>query len=218
MTEQGEQPARGWIDITIPIEPSLPTFQGDPPLRMERASSLAAGDVANVTRLDFGVHTGTHIDAPVHFIEGGLGADAVPLDALIGEALVIDATGSTGVIDRATLEGLGIPAGEQRLIFKTGNSRLWDAPTFSTSFIGLDEQAARMLVASGARLVGIDYLSIAPFGDPTPTHRALLEARVVILEGLDLRAVEPGPYDLLCLPLRIVGCDGGPARALLRPR
>ena len=140
------------------------------------------------------------------------------IDALVGPAWVVDASGATGTIDRPMLERLPIPSGETRLIFRTGRATLWDRPGFSTDFVGLDAGAARSLVERGVRLVGVDYLSIAPYGDPAPTHRAFLEAGVVIVEGLDLRAIAPGAYELICLPLRLVGSDGGPARALLRPR
>ena len=131
---------------------------------------------------------------------------------------MVDATGLHKTIGAEELANLDIPAGETRLLFKTPNSDLWNLPGFSEAFIGLDGEAARLLAERGVRLVGADYLSIAPFGNPAPTHLALLSAGVVIIEALDLRAVEPGPVDLLCLPLRLVGSDGVPARALVRPR
>jgi len=196
----------------------MPVFLGDPPVRIELAQAIAEGASCNVTRLDMGAHTGTHVDAPVHFIEGGSGADALPLEALIGPAWVVDGTRLTGEIDEGALDGLDIPDDESRLLFKTPNSALWDRDAFSDGFIGLTDGAARALAARGIALVGADYLSIAPHGKAAPTHYALLKAGVVIVEGLDLREVDPGPYDLVCLPLRIVGCDGAPARALLHRR
>ena len=207
-----------WLDISLPVQPGMTIFDGDPPVRIELAAAISRGDVCNVSRLDLGAHSGTHVDAPVHFIDGATGAEAIPLDSLIGPALVVDATGLTGAITAADLPGLEIPPDEERLLFKTTNGSLWDAPRFSREFVALDASAASALAAAGIRLVGADYLSIAPFGDPAPTHRALLEAGVVILEGLDLRSITPGRYDLLCLPIRLVGCDGAPARAVLRPR
>lgn len=210
--------AGDWLDISVPVRAAMPLFPGDPPVRSELVTSIARGDVCNVTRLDMGAHTGTHIDAPVHFLDGGPGAESIPLDAVIGPAYVVDALSATGPIDSATLERMAIPDGETRVLFKTTNSELWNEPTFSHRSIALAEDAARVLAERGARLVGVDYLSVAPFGDPVPTHRALLEAGVVILEGIDLRAVQPGFHELLCLPLRLVGCDGAPCRALLRPR
>jgi len=208
----------GWIDVTIPIRPGMPVFPGDPPVRIELAQAIAGGASCNVTRLDMGAHTGTHVDAPVHFIEGAPGADAVPLEALIGPAWVVDCTRVTAEIDERALDGLDIPDGESRLLFKTPNSALWDRDGFSDAFIGLTDGAARALAARGIALVGADYLSIAPHGKAAPTHYAFLKAGVVIVEGLVLRDVDPGPYDLVCLPLRIVGCDGAPARALLHRR
>jgi len=208
----------GWIDVTIPIRPGMPVFPGDPPVRIELAQAIAEGASCNVTRLDMGAHTGTHIDAPVHFIQGANGADAVPLEALIGPAWVVDATRTSGEIDEQALDDLDIPDEESRLLFKTPNSALWDRDDFSDAFIGLTDAAARALAARGIALVGADYLSIAPHGKAAPTHYAFLKAGVVIVEGLDLREVDPGRYDLVCLPMRIVGCDGAPARALLHRR
>lgn len=204
-----------WIDISVPIRPGMIVFEGDPTVSRERVQSIAEGAICNVSRMDLGVHTGTHIDAPVHFIDGTAGVETTPLDALIGPAFVVDATAITGDLDAASLRALSLPDGAERLLFKTPNSRLWDRDRFSADFLGLTEDGARYLVDRGVRLVGIDYLSIAPKGDPAPTHVALLEAGVVILEGLDLRHVEPGDYLLACLPLLIPGSDGAPARALL---
>jgi arylformamidase len=207
-----------WLDISAPIQVTMPTFEGDPPVRLELVKSLARGDVCNLTRIDMGAHTGTHIDAAVHFVEGGTSSEAIPLDALLGPARVVDARDQRGPITARDITRFDIPRGERRLLFRTPNSELWDRPGFQTGFVGFDASGSSALVERGPLLVGIDYLSIAPFGDPTPTHRALLGAGIVVLEGLDLRAVEPGGYELLCLPLRIVGSDGAPARALLRPR
>lgn len=206
-----------WIhDITAPIQTGMIVYSGDPPVRLERTASVAHGDPANVSRIDFGVHTGTHVDAPLHFHDGARGVDAVDLHALIGPAQVVDATQQHAHIDAHALSVLPIEDGCERVIFKTTNSRLWDLDAFSSDFIGLTEDAGHALVERGVRLVGIDYLSIGPYQDPAPTHLALLDAGAVILEGLDLRTVEPGMYELICLPLRIVDCDGAPARAVLR--
>ena len=207
-----------WQDISVPIRDGMVSFEGDPTVHLKRASSMADGAVCNVSRLDFGVHSGTHIDAPVHFLDGARGVEAVDPDWLVGPVLVVDATGVDGGFDRSTIEAFGIPAGTERVIIKSRNSDLWNEPAFSPAFRGVTADGAAALVALGLRVVGIDYLSIAPFGDPTPTHVTLLEAGVVIIEGLDLRTVEPGPYDLICLPLLIPGSDGGPARAILRRR
>jgi len=207
-----------WQDISVPIRDGMFTFEGDPTVHLERAASMADGAVCNVSRLDFGVHSGTHIDAPVHFIDRAAGIEAVPLDVLVGPAEVIDATAADGPLDRAAIDRLAIPPGATRLLFRTRNVELWEHGGFSTSFVALAADGARALVERGVRLVGADYLSIAPFGDPIDTHVALLGAGVVIVEGLDLRSVDPGPYDLICLPLLIPGSDGGPARAIVRRR
>lgn len=199
------------IDISVPIRPGMIVYEGDPDVHLERALSITEGAVANVSRLDFGVHSGTHIDAPVHFVEGADGAETLPLDALVGDAYVVDATGIESALDEAALEELELPDGADRLIFKTRNSRLWDLDEFSHDFVRLTGDGARSVLGRGIRLVGIDYLSI---GDEE-AHVELLRAGVVPLEGLDLRGVEPGPYRLVCLPLRLVGADGAPARAVL---
>jgi arylformamidase len=204
-----------WLDISVPIRPGMVSFPGDPEVATELPVSIKAGDVCNVTRLDFGVHSGTHIDAPVHFLDGAGGVEAVPIDALVGRAVVVDGTGLETHITLADLDTLAIPSGTERVLFKTKNSALWELPAFSPEFIALTPDAASALVDRGIRLVGVDYLSVAPFGDPGPTHRELLGAGVAVLEGLDLRSIEPGPYELICLPVLIPGSDGGPARALL---
>lgn len=205
-----------WVDVSVPIRPGMVTFEGDPRVFLERTSAIADGDVCNVSRLRFGVHSGTHIDAPAHFIDGAPGIESIPLDVLIGPAHVVDASVIDGQIDAAAIQHLGIPQGTERVLFRA-NSALWDDAGFRSSYVGLTGDGARALVALGVRLAGIDYLSIAPFGDPTPTHRVLLEAGVTIVEGLDLREVAVGRYDFVCLPLLIPGSDGGPARAMLRP-
>jgi arylformamidase len=201
------------IDVTVPIRDGMPVYDGNPGVHLERAQSIAAGDAVNISRLDLGVHTGTHVDAPVHFIEGGAGAESIDPETLIGPAYVVDATSLHSDIAVEALETLDLPDGAERLLFKTPNSRLWDLDAFTRDFIRFVESGAVALVDRGVRLVGIDYLSI---GDEA-AHRVLLGNGVVPLEGLDLREVEPGPYTLYCLPLRLVGSDGAPARVVLEP-
>jgi arylformamidase len=184
-------------------------------LEVRQQQRRASGDPANVSALACSLHCGTHVDAPAHFFDGEPGVDTVPIDALIGPAWVVDALGQRGDIDPAALAALEIPDGAARVLFKTGNSALWDAPRFTEDFVALTPEAATALAERGIRLVGIDYLSIASYADPAPTHEALLRAGVVILETLDLRAVDPGWWQLTCLPLRIPGADGAPARAVL---
>jgi arylformamidase len=199
------------IDISVPVRPGMVTYEGDPNVRLERVVSIADGAAANISRLDFGVHTGTHVDAPLHFIDGAPGTETLRLDVLVGEAFVVDATGVAAALDEKVLRGLDVPEPAMRLIFKTRNSKLWELGAFSHDFVRLSGDGARYLISRGVRLVGIDYLSVGN----EEAHRELLGAGVVPVEGLDLRGVEPGPYELICLPLRLVGSDGAPARAVL---
>lgn len=199
------------IDVTVPIRDGMPVYTDNPGVHLERARSIASGDEVNISRLDFGVHTGTHVDAPLHFIEGGAGAETIDPSILIGEAHVVDATALRDDIDADALASLDVPAGVERLIFKTPNSELWSLDEFTHDFIRFVESGARRLVEGGVRLVAIDYLSIGDAG----AHNVFLGNGVVPLEGLDLREVEPGPYLLYCLPLKLVGSDGAPARVLL---
>jgi arylformamidase len=196
------------IDVTVPVRPGMVTYPGDPAVTLERVASLADGDVVNLSRLDFGVHSGTHVDAPVHFIDGAAGAETLPLDVLIGPARVLDLTAAER-LDAAAFEGAELA---RRVLLKTRNSELWARDSFAEDFLSLTEDSARVLVDGGVRLVGIDYLSI---GDEA-AHQALLGAGVVVVESLDLRDVDPGEYELICAPLKLVGSDGAPARVLLR--
>jgi arylformamidase len=209
-------PGMELLDVTVPIRPGMVIFEGDPDVNLSLAASIDRGDIANTTRIDMGAHTGTHVDAPVHFIPGGAGVDSFALDTLIGPAVVVDARGATGLIEPGDLAG--VPEGAERVLFLTTNSALWERDSFSTDFVAIAPEAATALAGAGVKLVGIDYLSVGKFGHPGPTHRALLEAGVVIIEGLDLRGVEPGEYHLTCLPLRLEGRDGAPARVVLGRR
>jgi len=200
------------IDISVPIRPAMPIYDRNPGVHLDRVLSIPRGDAANVSRLELGVHTGTHVDAPLHFFEGGSAAEELPLEPLVGRAYVADGSAIEGPIDGLALSACGIPPGAERVLLKTRNGLLWDRDDFTRDFVRLDGAGARLLVQMGIRLIGIDYLSI---GDQD-AHRALLDAGVVAVEGLDLRAVEPGWYELICLPLKVVGSDGAPARALLR--
>jgi arylformamidase len=198
-------------DISVPIHPGMIIYEGNPGVELERVDSIPDGAHANVSRLVLGVHTGTHVDAPLHFIEQGAGSESVELEPLIGSASVVDATAVSGDIDEDALTALDIPPGAERVLLKTTNGRLWEGDVFSRDFIRLTGSGARYLIDQGVRVVGIDFLSI---GDGE-AHRELLGAGVVPIEGLDLRAVEPGDYQLICLPLRLEGSDGAPARAVL---
>jgi len=195
------------IDISVPVGPRMITYTGDPTVTLERVVSIAGGGVVNLSRLDFGVHSGTHVDAPVHFIDGAATAETLPLDVLIGPARVLDLTGADR-LDASVFDGVEL---EERVLLKTRNSELWNRDTFADEFLALTEDGARRLIEAGVKLVGIDYLSI---GDEA-AHQVLLGAGVVAIEGLDLRGVEPGDYQLVCAPLKLVGSDGAPARTLL---
>jgi arylformamidase len=198
------------IDISVPVRPGMIVWDDEAAPVVERVSSIAGGDGYNLSRLVLGAHTGTHVDAPLHFIEGGASVEHLPLEALIGPALIVDARSVAEEIDAETVER-EVVAGTERVIFATRNSQLWDRDGFTNDFVGVSPAAAALLVERGVRLVGIDYLSV---GAPE-THRKLLSDGVVLLEGLDLRGVEAGAYRLVCLSLDIVGSDGAPARAVL---
>lgn len=198
------------IDISVPVGPDTPIYPGDPPVLLSQFARLDSGDPYEASHLCWGLHTGTHLDAPRHYFATGATTDAIPLTTLIGPAWVLDATEATDHLDAAFLERLDWPAGAERVLFRTRNGTLWERPGFQSGYIALAASAARWLVERNVRLVGIDYLSIAPFEDPAPTHQILLAAGVVVLEGLDLRAAPPGPYTLLCLPLALAGVEGAP--------
>ena len=207
-------------DVTVPLHNGLPTWPGDPGVEITDWRSLANGDGANVSLLHFGAHSATHVDAPAHFIEGAAKVESMPLDALIGEAEVIEVPEDCLVIDEDFVAA-NCAAGTKRILFKTRNSAFWSEPEpqFHTDFTYLDLNAATRLVQQGARLIGIDYLSIEKYGQANhETHLALLSKGVIILEGVNLSNVPAGKYELICLPLRLrsnLG-DGGPARAVLR--
>ena len=208
-------------DISVAITPGeTPTYPGDPGIEVGSWSAIARGDPANVSVLNFGAHTGTHVDAPAHFIEGAPGIISLPLDALVGEARVVEIPSDAGAVGENHVRSESL-RGATRVLFKTRNSAFWEdrRGRFREDFAYIEPEAARALVEAGVRLVGFDYLSVEKFGsEEFGTHLALLSAGVVIVEGLDLRAVGPGLYDLCCLPLKVAAGsgDGAPARAVLR--
>jgi arylformamidase len=183
---------------------------------MTHLSHLDRGDPATVSQLSMSAHAGTHVDAPCHFVRGGSGVDALDLQVLVGPCLVVH-TGDVDALSAGVLEASSIPPGTERLLFRTRNSDrdTHDGQAFDEDYAALTKDGARWLAARGVRLVGIDALSIASFEDTGLTHQILLEAGVIVLEGLDLGEVEAGHYQLVCLPLKIVGGDGSPARAVL---
>jgi len=203
-------------DISVPISPDLPVWPGDPAVEVTQVLHIDRGDKMTLTRLQMGAHTGTHVDAPAHFVAGGRTIEALDLNVLVGPALVVGVP-DVGAITAALLDRLDIPQGTRRILFRTRNSELWSRgeTQFFREFVGITSDGAQWLVNRGVQLVGIDYLSISPYDDPIPPHQILLGAGVIALEGLNLAAVAPGVYDLVCLPLRIEGAEGAPARVIL---
>ena len=206
-----------WIDISVPMYSGMVHWPDNPAVRIERIQDLSRGDAANVSRLELGAHTGTHMDAPRHFLADGAGLDELPLDATIGPARVIPIV-HPNAIHPEELEGHRLRA-EERVLFRTRNSgRCWKTDRFVEDFVYISAAAAKYLVQRKVRTVGIDYLSVGGYAhDGVETHQILLGAGLWLIEGLNLAAVEPGAYELVCLPLRVAGADGAPARAILRP-
>jgi arylformamidase len=206
------------IDVSLAIGPDLLVWPGNPGVAITPTSRISRGDSSNVSEVRLGSHTGTHVDPPSHFVDGGTTAQDLPLDVMMGSATVADLRGVADPIGPGELAGLSLNEDVARLLLRTDNSALWaaDPRGFPDEYVSLSPDGARWLVDHGIRLIGIDFLSIEARGAPGhPTHRTLLEAGVVILEGLDLSGVEPGAYTLVCFPLKIVGGDGAPTRAVL---
>jgi len=205
-----------WIDVSVPLHTGMVHWPDNPPVTIERQLDMARGDVCNVSKMSLGVHTGTHMDAPIHFIRGGIGIDQMPLTTARGQARVIE-IGDPVSIKPEELADHNIQRGE-RILFKTRNSaRCWQTDDFAENFIYIAHEAAQYLASLGVQMVGVDYLSVGgSHVDGPETHQALLGGGICIIEGLNLSQAESGIYDLICLPLRIVGGDGAPARAILR--
>ena len=203
------------IDVTVPLDPTLPTYPNNTPFSLEPIKRIARGDSSNVSTLHMSAHCGTHVDAPRHFFDEGPGTEALPLEMLIGRARVIEVTSRTGI---AAEDLSGIDLSEDvRLLIKTHNSRLWISPDFHADYVGVTESGAKHLVGRGIKVLGVDYLSVEEFRKPgAPAHHVLLGAGTIVIEGLNLADVDPGIYEMYCLPLRIVGADGAPARVVLR--
>lgn len=203
-------------DISLPVSEKLPMWPGDPLISMLRSKSILNGDPCNLTMITMGVHSGTHIDAPCHFVENGRTVDAIALQTCIGPCQVIEVTGR--LIEKEDLLEHDFN-GQNRILFKTSNSMRWKnrENQFHPDYVALSPEAAEYLVENKVVLVGIDYLSIEAFNAiGNPVHDLLLKSDVVILEGLDLSEVAEGMYELISLPLKLVGSDGAPARAILR--
>jgi arylformamidase len=207
-----------FYDVTVAVSEAVPIYSGDPTVKIDAVHSIEKGDAANVSKMCLGVHTGTHVDAPNHFIDGRRRVDQLDLEKLIGKCHVVELDENVTEIEP---KHLGDLSGVERILFKTKNSAFWNEPEkgFRTDFAYITPEAARVLVENGLKLVGIDYLSVEKFGSTDfTTHHTLLEKEIVIIEGVDLREVPPGEYELICLPIKYVGGrgDGAPARTILR--
>ena len=208
------------FDISVPITNGMLTWPGDPPVELTKIGEIANGDESNISYLQLCVHTGTHIDAPKHFIDEGKTTELIELEKLIGEALVVHINRDIDLITGDVLRNHPRNADlkkSKRILFHTRNSEYWTSQpnVFCETYVGINDTGARYLIDLGIDLVGIDYLSIAPFTDTEIPHQLLLSNEVVILEGLNLANVKEGFYKLTCLPLKIPYCDGAPARAIL---
>jgi arylformamidase len=208
--------SNGWIDVSVSLKSGMVHWPDNPPVKIERTLNIDHGDAANVSEISMGAHTGTHMDGPIHFVRGGKGLDEMPLAATIGRARVVEIRDPES-IKPDELRPHGLQRGE-RVLFKTHNSaRRWPAEDFNEDFVYVSQEAARYMADRGIQTVGVDYLSVGGFRkDAEETHRALLEAGIWVIEGLDLSEVEPGEYELICLPVKIERSDGAPARAILR--
>ncbi len=203
------------LDVSVPLTAGMPAYPGNPDFELQPVKRIAEGSSSNVSRLVMGTHTGTHVDAPRHFIEDGAGVDALSLDLLIGRARVVDIPKRGGIgVEELAATGL---REDIRLLIKTPNSALWNGEGFHQDYTYVTEEGAKYLVDQGVKVVGVDYLSVEQFKKAgAPAHRALLSQGVVIIEGLNLSEAEPGMYEMYCLPLRVAGGDGAPARVILK--
>jgi arylformamidase len=203
------------IDVTVPLDANLPVYPGNLPFSLEAVKRIARGDSSNVSALHLSAHTGTHVDSPRHFFDDGTGTEALPLELLCGRARVIEVRSRDGIgaDELSTIDF----SEDIRVLIKTQNSKLWGSPEFHKDYVGVTEAGAKFLVEHGVKVVGVDYLSVEQFKKPgAPAHHILLGGGTIVIEGLNLRDVEPGVCEMYCLPLPIVGSDGAPARVVLR--
>ena len=204
-------------DISLPISSNLPVWEGDPKVELELILSMNEGADANVSRFSAGVHVGTHVDAPHHFLNDGRTVENLDLDILTGGAFVLHLVEGVDAVDAATLADAFIPKDTSRLLIRTRNSQQWmqKSPKFIRDFVAITPDGAEWLVENNIKLIGVDYLSVAAFDNPIPTHQILLRAGIVVIEGCDLSQVPEGVYELYCLPLKLIGAEGAPARTIL---
>jgi arylformamidase len=204
------------IDISVPLSPNVPIWPGSRGIRLHWSKRLDAGYECNNTYLNCDIHTGTHVDAPSHFLVNGATVEQLSLEIFVGPAIVAYLPG-VSAITASDLADLALPPGTERLLLHTRNSELWAAEIteFREDYVALTSDAAQWIVRQGIRLIGVDYLSVGTYGDRVATHRILLEAGVIVVEGLNLYDVQAQEYELICLPLKLVGAEGAPARAIL---
>jgi arylformamidase len=203
------------FDVSVPLGPETPTYPGNTPFALEPMQRIAQGGHSNVSSIHMSAHGGTHVDAPRHYFDQGTTTETLALDLLIGPARVVSVT-SERRVEADDLASFVQP-GDQRILIRTSNSALWTSRDFHADYVGVGATGAKFLVDRGIKLVGLDYVSVEKYHEPgTPAHHTLLAANVIIVEGLNLSAVEPGLYQMYCLPLKIVGSDGAPARVVLQ--
>lgn len=207
------------IDISVTLDEKLPTWPGSPGFRTEPIQRMETGAESNLTQLTCDVHTGTHVDAPRHFVSDGATVARIPLGVLVGPAFVAEVPNEVDTITARILDSLNIPEGTERLLLHTSNSKLWHshAGSFQHDYVALAPGAAEWIVDHDIHCVGIDHLSVQHYDDGPDTHQILLREEVIIVEGLDLSGVDAGRYELICMPIKLDGSDGAPARVALRP-
>lgn len=205
------------IDISIPLSNKTPVWEGDKRNSIRRVAKIEEGSDFNVSRIELGVHAGTHIDAPFHVYENGDTVDQIPLDTLIGSVQVVEISDGVSVINKKCLMKLNFQDGIDRILFKTSNSLYWETDPFSFNrdYVAVNSEGAKYLADMDLRLVGVDYFSVSSFDDLKQPHLILLGHKIVLLENIDLRQVVPGIYKLICLPIKILETDGAPVRAVL---
>jgi len=209
------EPEKRIYDVSVAVHPAMPTWPGDSGFKRSLVHSIKEGASSDLSFITMGSHTGTHVDAPAHFIQGGPTVDELPVDTMIGQVIVFGLDVEKE-ITRSDLEVLDFD-GNTRVLFKTRNSSLWELGKFTPDFVSFAPDAAQYLVGKGIKLVGIDYLSVGSFYEGGEyVHRIFLRNGVVVVESINLSDVSPGIYELICLPLKILGTEGAPARVLLR--
>jgi len=206
-----------FFDITLSISPEIPTWPGDLKVKLGRVNKIEEGASDNLSQMELGVHTGTHVDAPFHFVQSGIKIDELPLEVLVGPVQVVRLGDDVDLITADALKKVNIDPKIPRILFKTRNTHYWEEneKEFQVDFVAIAQDAAADLVKMGMKLVGIDYLSVGPFKNSKPTHDTLLGGGLALLEGADLSKVEPGIYELYCLPMKLKATEGAPARAIL---